>query len=89
MIKAANVAKGSKVISKQRPQIIEEVEKLLLVFINEKRLKGDNLSEAFICKKPLDIYDDLVKKTLVRIPTTLTSKQADDGLKKKWNSQCT
>ena len=37
MIKAANVAKGSKVICKQRPQIIEEVEKLLLVFINEKQ----------------------------------------------------
>ena len=31
MIKAANVTKGSKVISKQRPQIIEEVETLLLV----------------------------------------------------------
>ena len=63
-IKAANVAKGSKVISKQRPQIIEEVDKLLLVFINEKQLKGDSLSEAFICEKALDIDGDLVKKTL-------------------------
>ena len=42
MIKAANVAKGSKVISKQRPQIIEEIEKLLLVFINVKQLKCDS-----------------------------------------------
>ena len=33
MIKAANVAKGSKVISKQRPQIIEEVDKLLFVYL--------------------------------------------------------
>ena len=49
MIKAANVVKASKVISKQRPQIIEEVDKLLLVFINEKQLKGDSLSETFIC----------------------------------------
>ena len=40
MIKSANVAKGSKVISKQRPQIIEEVESLLLMFINVKHLKG-------------------------------------------------
>ena len=38
MITAANVVKVSKVISKQISQIIEEVEKLLLVFINEKRL---------------------------------------------------
>ena len=42
MIKAVNVTKGSKVISRQRPLIIEEVEKLLLVFINEKVLKGDS-----------------------------------------------
>ena len=66
MIKATNVAKGSKVISKQRPQIIEEVEKLLLVFINEKQLKGDRLSEKDkkLCEKALGIYGDLVMKTL-------------------------
>ena len=34
----------------QRPQVIEEVEKLLLVFINEKQMKWDCLSEAFICE---------------------------------------
>ena len=54
--KAANVAKGCKIISKQRPQIIEEVDKLLLEFINEKHLKGDSLSDAFIYEKALDIY---------------------------------
>ena len=58
MINAANVTKGSKVIRKQRPQIIEEVVKLLFV------KKGDSLSEAFICEKTLDIYGDLVRKTL-------------------------
>ena len=63
MIKPANVAKGSKFISKQRPQIIEDVEKLLLVFIDEKQLKGDSLSEAIVCEKALDIYGDQVKKT--------------------------
>ena len=51
MIKAASVAKGSKVITKQRPKIIEEAEKLLLVFIHEKQPKWQSLSEAFICKK--------------------------------------
>ena len=53
-----------KVISKQRPQIIEEVEKLLLVFINEELLKGDSLSETFISEKAQSIYGDLVKKSL-------------------------
>ena len=56
MIKADNVTTGFKVISKQRQQTIEEVEKLSLVIINEKLLKEDCLSEAFICEKTLDIY---------------------------------
>ena len=64
MINAANVAKGSNMISRQRTQIIEEVEKLLLVFINEKQLKGDNLTEAFICEKALVIYGDEILMTL-------------------------
>ena len=42
-------------ISKQRPQIIEQAKKLSLLFINEKQLKGGSLSEAFICEKALDI----------------------------------
>ena len=64
MTKAANVANGSKVISKQRPQIIAEVVKLWRVFINEKQLKGDSFIEAFICDKAIDIYGYLIKKTL-------------------------
>ena len=51
-------------ISKQRPQIIEEVEKVLLVYLNDKQLKGDSLSEVFICEKAPDIYSDLVRKAL-------------------------
>ena len=43
----ANVAKEPKVISRQKTQLIEEIDKLLLVFINEKQLKEDSLSEAF------------------------------------------
>ncbi|XP_067135000.1 tigger transposable element-derived protein 1-like [Centruroides vittatus] len=68
-IKRANVAKGVTTLTKQRPQILEEVEKLLLIFINEKQLRGDSISETFICEKALEIYDDLVKKT----PGTSTS----------------
>ena len=79
MIKAVGVSKGSKVICKHRPQIIEEVEKLLLVFIKEKRLIWDNLSEAFICEKTLDIYGDLVKKTL-----NVNSKDFDFNVSRSW-----
>ena len=50
------------VICKKRPPILEEVEKLLLVYINEVQLRGDNVSESFVCEKALEIYDDLVKK---------------------------
>ena len=64
VIKGADVAKEVSVISKQRPPILEEVEKLLLVYINEVQLRGDNISESFICKKASEIYDDLVKKNL-------------------------
>ncbi|KAF2362382.1 DNA binding HTH domain Psq-type [Trinorchestia longiramus] len=63
VIKAADVAKGAKVISKQRPPILEEVEKLLLKFVNEELLNEDSLNEALICEKALQIYGDLVKKT--------------------------
>ena len=92
MIKAVNVVKGSKVISKQRPQIIEELEKVLLVFINEKQLKGDSLSEAFIYEKALDIYGDLVKKTLGANSNDFkfnTSRGCfKKFIKKIWNSLC-
>ena len=57
MNKAANVAKGSKVISRQKTQIIVDVEKycmILLIFLslllNVKQLNGDSLSAAFICE---------------------------------------
>ena len=51
-------------IKKPKPLIIEVIENLLFVFINEKQLKGDSLSEVIICEKAIDIYGDLVKKTL-------------------------
>ena len=63
LIKAADVAKGVTLISKQRPQIMEEMEKLLLIYIKEKELAGDSISEAFICEKALQIYADLEKET--------------------------
>ncbi|XP_069195199.1 putative CENPB DNA-binding domain-containing protein 1 [Procambarus clarkii] len=47
-IMSAKVAIGVSIIMKQRPQILEEVEKLLLIWIHNKELVGDSVSEAII-----------------------------------------
>ena len=49
--------------SKQWPQIMNEVEKLLLIWIKEKEMDGDSISEGIICKKAQHIYDNLLKET--------------------------
>ena len=62
--KAADVAKGETIVhSKQVPQIMDEVEKLLLTLIYIKELYGDSISEDIICDKVLYIYADLLKET--------------------------
>ncbi|XP_037012857.2 zinc finger MYM-type protein 5 isoform X1 [Artibeus jamaicensis] len=60
-IKAASVAKGVKSVSKQRSQTLEEVEKVLYIWINEKELAGDSISEAIICEKARQLHADLLK----------------------------
>ena len=44
VIKWADVANGVTVINNQRPPILEVAEKLLLIYINEVQLRGDNIS---------------------------------------------
>ncbi|XP_029777041.1 tigger transposable element-derived protein 1-like [Suricata suricatta] len=61
-IRGLDAAKGVTRISKQRPRVLEDVEKLLLVWINEKRLAGDTVTENFICEKAKALYADLVSK---------------------------
>ncbi|KAF2349854.1 Homeobox domain-like [Trinorchestia longiramus] len=62
-LKGANVAKDVTSLTKKMPQILEEVEELLLILTNEKQLHGDSRSEAFICEKAFQMYEDLLKKT--------------------------
>ena len=81
VIKRADVAKGVTVISKQRPPILQEVEKLLLVYINEVQLKGDIINESFICEEALEIYDDLLKKTLRQVMILLNLRLVKAGSK--------
>ena len=62
-IKASDVAKGVFGKSNKRPQILEKVEQLLLVWINERQLQGDSVSEAIICEKARHLHSDLIAKT--------------------------
>ena len=87
-IKAADVAKGVTIVrSKQRSQIMDEVEKMLLIWIKE--LDGDSISEGVICEKPLRICADLLKDT----PSTSAEGESGFTLKasrgriKKFNHQ--
>ncbi|GCC33434.1 hypothetical protein chiPu_0011903 [Chiloscyllium punctatum] len=59
VIKASDVAKGVKTLISKSSKFIEEVEKLLLVWINEKQLVGNPISEGIICEKAR--YADLKK----------------------------
>ncbi|XP_033009888.1 tigger transposable element-derived protein 1-like [Lacerta agilis] len=61
-IKGASVAKGVKTL-KQRTQTMEEMEKLLLIWITERQLAGDRISESIICEKALHLHADLVANT--------------------------
>jgi hypothetical protein len=37
------------------------VEKLLLIWINEKMLAGDSVSEGIVCEKARRLHEDLVE----------------------------
>ncbi|XP_066131217.1 tigger transposable element-derived protein 1-like [Saccopteryx bilineata] len=79
-IKKANVAKGVNVLTKQRSQTIEDVEQLLLIWINQKQLDGDSISEAIICEKARLLYADLIKK----MPGTSASVLSDFKASRGW-----
>lgn len=51
VIEAADVAIGMKTLTKQRSQTLEELEKLFIIWINDKKLTDDNISESIICEK--------------------------------------
>ncbi|CAL1526524.1 unnamed protein product [Lymnaea stagnalis] len=60
-IKAADVAKGVTTLTSRRSKCMEEMEKLLLVWINQRQLAGDVISEAMLCEKAKMLHDDLAK----------------------------
>ncbi|XP_068202466.1 tigger transposable element-derived protein 1-like [Palaemon carinicauda] len=61
-IKKIDVAKGVLGVTKKRPPLLNEVEKMLLIWINEKLSAGDRITENNICEKAKLLYADLLKK---------------------------
>jgi len=88
-IKAADVAKGLKSLTSKRLPAVEEVEKLLMVWINEKQLAGDSVSEAIICEKARLLYSDITQDTPGSSAEEFkASKVWYDNFKKKTGIQC-
>ncbi|CAI5790600.1 transposable element-derived 1-like [Podarcis lilfordi] len=61
-ILATDAAKGVTRIVKNRPAVLEEVEKLLLIWLEEKQRAGDTVTEAVICEKAKALHADLIRE---------------------------
>ncbi|XP_066108863.1 tigger transposable element-derived protein 1-like [Saccopteryx bilineata] len=83
-IKEANVAKSVNVLMKQRSQTTEDVKQLLLIWINQKQLDGDSVSEAIICEKARLLYADLIKKISGMSASVLSDFKASRSWFKKF-----
>ncbi|XP_069822087.1 tigger transposable element-derived protein 1-like [Dendropsophus ebraccatus] len=79
-IKGLDAAKGVTRVSKQRPRVLEDVEKLLLLWINEKQLAGDTVTENIICEKAKILYTDLVS----RLPYTSAENEESFKASRGW-----
>ncbi|XP_068235662.1 tigger transposable element-derived protein 1-like [Palaemon carinicauda] len=61
-IKSTKPYKGVTILSKQWRDIHDEMERLLVIWINEKQLAGDSVTETIICEKASRIYVGLEGK---------------------------
>ncbi|GBM46820.1 hypothetical protein AVEN_132481-1 [Araneus ventricosus] len=62
-IKGITPAKGVTIISNLRRSFYEKMEKLPMVWVTEKQLKGDTLTKGILCEKARAIYGDLLNQT--------------------------
>ena len=67
-------------ISKQRPRVLEDVAKLLLVWIKKKQLGGDTVTKNFTCEKAKALCADLVNK----LPGASTENEEDFKASRGW-----
>ncbi|XP_068173267.1 tigger transposable element-derived protein 2-like [Antennarius striatus] len=61
-IKAVTPSKGLAIISKRRSAVNDEMERLLLEWIKERKMAGEKVNEAIICEKATVFFNDLVKE---------------------------
>ena len=61
-IKATTPSKGLSVISKKRSSVNDEMERLLLIWIKDKEIAADTVTETIICEKATAIFNDLVTR---------------------------
>ncbi|CAH2306934.1 tigger transposable element-derived 1-like [Pelobates cultripes] len=61
-ITGRNAAKRVTRVSKQRPPVLEEVEKLPLLWIEQKQRAGNSVTKAIICEKAKALHADLLKQ---------------------------
>ncbi|XP_045104973.1 tigger transposable element-derived protein 1-like, partial [Portunus trituberculatus] len=61
-IKKLQLSKGVTIISKLRTDKHDEMERLFLIWIKEKQLAGNSVSEAIICEKASTIFQDLKRE---------------------------
>ena len=66
-LRSVQVAEGTSRLNSSRCNITERIETLLLVWINGKRMAGDNVSEAIICEKSNNCLRNLVLRLLVQV----------------------
>ncbi|UYV66914.1 hypothetical protein LAZ67_4003318 [Cordylochernes scorpioides] len=76
-INSVTPAKGLTIISKLRTSLHENMEKLLMVWVTEKQLQGDTLTQTIICEKARAIYGDLLKQT----PQTSINEASEESFK--------
>lgn len=74
VIKAAEVATGVKILSSQRNVLNEQMEKLLIVWINEKQISGNKMTQKIVCEKARSLYSQLKKNS----PRTSTTEEEED-----------
>jgi hypothetical protein len=86
-IKVTNVVKGVKTLASKRSPAVEEVEKLLLVWISENQVPGDRMSEAIIYEKARHLYSgSSPKKNRLVVMLMNYNCQLVDSRWKKGNS---
>ena len=70
-IRGLDAAKRVTRIPKQQPRFLEDVEKLCLVWLNEKQLADDTVTKNFICETEKALYTNLISK----LPETSTENE--------------